>query len=292
MSTILVTAATGNVGSALVPLLQGLGADVRALVRDPARAERLTGVDVAVGDFADPTSLHTALDGVDAVFLACGNVPDQVEHECAVIDAAARAGVRRIVKLSARGAELGAPVAYWHWHALVERRLQASGVPAVTLRPGFLMSNLLGAADQVRHARMLFAPAADARIAMVDPADVAAVAAVTLTTDGHDGVTYELTGPAALGYQEVARDLAAVTGRDVGYVDIPPAAARSAMVEAGLPPFAADQVVAVFAELRAGVQARTTDAVPALTGRPARPFAAFARDHADAFRAHEPAPVH
>ena len=104
-----------------------------------------------------------------------------------MIDAAAQAGVRRIVKLSARGAAIGAPVAYWHWHALIEQHLRASGVPAVMLQPGFLMTNLLGAAEHVRQQGMLFAPAAGARIAMIDPADVAAVAAVALTTDGHDG---------------------------------------------------------------------------------------------------------
>ena len=82
-----------------------------------------------------------------------------MEYECAVIDAAAEAGVRRIVKLSARGAAVGAPVAYWHWHGLIERHLQTCGVPALLLRPGFLMTNLLGAAEHVRQQGMLFAPA-------------------------------------------------------------------------------------------------------------------------------------
>ena len=90
-----------------------------------------------------------ALRDVDAVFLACGNVPDQVAYECAVIDEAARSGVRRIVKLSARGAAIGSPVAYWDWHGLIERHLQASGIPSVVLQPGFLMTNLLAAAEQV-----------------------------------------------------------------------------------------------------------------------------------------------
>ena len=144
-----------------------------------------------------------------------------------MIDAAAAAGVRRIVKLSARGAAIGAPVAYWHWHGLIEQHLQASGVPAVLLQPGFLMTNLLGAAEQVRQQGMLFAPAGGARIAMIDPADVAAAAAVALTTDGHDGSTYVLTGPEAITYTQVAADLSAATGRPVGFVDIPPEAAVS-----------------------------------------------------------------
>ncbi len=73
------------------------------------------------GDFRNPASLRAVLDGIDAVFLACGNVPEQVEYECAVIDETERSGARRIVKLSARGAAEDSPVAYWHWHEVTER---------------------------------------------------------------------------------------------------------------------------------------------------------------------------
>ena len=180
--------------------------------------------------------------GVDSVFLACGNVADQVAYECAVIDESARAGVRQIVKLSARGAAAGAPVAYWRWHGQVERHLKAARVPAVLLQPSFSMANLLGAADHVRQRGMLFAPAGLARISMIDPADVAAVAAVALTTTGHDGRTYVLTGREAITSARVAADLSAATGHSVGYANIPPEAAGSALVDAGMPPFAAEQI--------------------------------------------------
>ena len=210
------------------------------------------------------------------------------QRYAAPIDAAAAAGGRRIVKLSARGAALGAVVAYWHWHGLIEQHLQASGVPAVVLQPGFAMTNLLGAAEHVRRQGMMFAPAAGARIAMIDPSDVAAAAAVALTTDGHDGSTYVLTGPEAITYTQVAEQLSAVIGRHVGFVAIPPEAAVRALIDAGLPPFAAEQVVTVFGELRRGAQATTTGTVNALTGRSARPFTAFARQYADAFRSEEP----
>jgi uncharacterized protein YbjT (DUF2867 family) len=285
MTTILVTGATGAVGTALVSGLSAQGQNVRALVHNPDRARQLSGSDAEIvfADYADLPSVRAALDNVDSVFLACGNVPDQVEYECTVIDEAEKVGVERIVKLSARGAAIGSRVAYWDWHGLIERHLQASGVPSVVLQPGFMMTNLLAAADQVRHQGMFFAPAADARIAMIDPHDVAAVAAVALTADGHGGQTYVLTGPEAITYQRVARELSAVTGRSVGYVDIPDEAATAALIEAGLPPFVAQQVVTVFGELRAGVQAAATDTVQALTGQSARSFAAFARGRATAF---------
>jgi uncharacterized protein YbjT (DUF2867 family) len=292
MSTILLTGATGTIGSALVPLL-ARGVAVRALARNPERAQHLTaaGVDVRRWDSGDPTSLSAAMAGVDAVFLACGNVPEQVGTECAVIDAAAAAGVSRIVKLSARGADPTARVAFWRWHATIEEHLHASGVPAVVLRPGFLMTNLLAAADQVRHQRMIFAPAGQARIAMIHPADVAAVAARVLTRSGHDGRAYVLTGPGAIGYSDVAAALSRSIGTPVDYVNVPAPAALSAMTDAGVPAFAAEQIVTVFEALRSGAQTDITDTVPMLTGRAARPITAFADEYAAAFGVHQPAVV-
>ncbi|HEY5847441.1 MAG TPA: NmrA family NAD(P)-binding protein [Microlunatus sp.] len=286
MSRVLVTGATGSVGAHVTTLLRERGTPVCALVRDAHRATEILGegVQLAVGDFEDAGSIRAALTAVDTLFLACGNVADQVEYECRAIDEAARAGVRRIVKLSALGADIGAPVAFWHGHGLIEQHLRASGVPAVMLRPTFSMGNLLGAADQVRHLGALFAPAAAARIAMIHPADVAAVAIVALSDADHEGSTYVLTGPEAITYAQVAADLSAATGQPVGYVDIPTEAAVSGLVQAGVPPFAAAEIVKVYETLRDGGQSQTTRTVEAVSGQPARSFSEYARDHAPDFR--------
>jgi uncharacterized protein YbjT (DUF2867 family) len=283
---ILVTGATGNVGSRVVRKLREHGASVRAFVRDPNKAAAMLGesVELAVGDFGDPGSVRAALEGVEGVFLACANDPRQVEYETGVIDAAREAGVRRIVKLSALGAEAGSPVAFWDWHARIEDHLRASGVPFVVLRPAFGMANLLGSAEGVRHAGSLFAPAGGARVAMIDPADVAATAAVALAEEGHDGKTCVLTGPEAITFERVAEDLAAATGQRVQFVAVPDEAARQALLGSGMPEFVAGQIVAIFGFLRRGMQDRTTDAVRALTGREPGPFAQFAYEHAGLFR--------
>ena len=269
-STILVTAATGNVGSVVAELLPARDVHLRTLPREPRPL--------------DPATLASVTDGVDAIFLACGNVPEQVDFECAVIDQAARAGVRRIVKLSAQGADPQAAVAYWRWHAQIEQHLRASGVPSVVLQPSFYMSNLFAATEHVRQHGMLFAPAGDAAITMVHPADVAAVATVALTTDGHDGRTYLVTGPEAVTYAQVAADLSAATGRPVGYAAVPPEAAREPLAASGLPHFVVDQLLEVFAALRRGEQTRLTDTVQRLTGRSPQTFATWAATYADAFR--------
>jgi len=286
IQTVLVTGATGTIGSAVLREPTARPVRLRALTRDHHRAAGLPqSVDRVVGEPTDPAVLRRAVAGVDTVFLACGNNAGQVAFELAVIDAAAAAGVRRIVKLSAQGARPGSPVAFWDWHARIEEHLAASGIPAVVLRPSFLMSNLFAAAEHIRSLNALIAPAGNAMITMVDPADVAAAAAAALTEPGHVGHTFTLTGPAALDYQQVAAVLSAVLGRPINYVCVPGEAARSAMVDAGLPPFVAEQIAEVFAAQRAGAQQVTTSAVRMLTGRDARPLRSFAAQHAQFFGA-------
>jgi uncharacterized protein YbjT (DUF2867 family) len=282
MTTVLVTGATGNVGSRVVQELAGRGVPVRAFVRDPDRASTILGpdVDLAVGDFADPASIRAGLEGADVVFLACGNLPGQVAHEANVIDAAARAGVRRLVKLSALGAEIGSPVDFWDWHARIEHHLESSGVPAVILRPRFYMTNLLGSVETIRAAGAIFVPAGGVKVPMIDPRDVAATAAAVLTGDGHEGRTYELTGPEAITFHDVAAQLSEVAGRPVQFVPVPDAAALEGLRQAGMPDWMAANVVAVFGMLRQDPAAQVTGAVHALTGRQPRHLSEFLADHA------------
>ena len=253
-STVLVTAATGTVGRQLVPRLLDRGATVH--IHDRSRP------------------IAPQLGGVDAVFLACPNVAEQVAYECAILDAAGAARVGRIVKLSARGARLGSPVAFWDWHAQIEQRLDGLEIPAVILRPGFSMANLLGQLATVRDHGVLPVPAGDARVAMIDPVDIAGCAAAALLGEVPSGC-YELTGPVAIGFTEVAATLAAAVGRQVDFVDVPSEQAASAMIADGLPVFAAEQICNVFAELRAGAQSEVTTAVQLLTGREARSLPHF-----------------
>jgi uncharacterized protein YbjT (DUF2867 family) len=285
MQKILVTGATGNVGSRVVHELRERGVPVRGFVRDADKAAGMLGDDVelAVGDFGNRGSVQAALDGVDSVFLACSNQPQQVEYEARVIDAAKESGVRRIVKLSALGADIGSPVAFWDWHARIENHLRASGVPFVILRPTFSMANLLASAEAVQYTGKLFAPAGDAGISMIHPQDVAAVASVALIEEGHDGKIYTLTGPQAITFGQVAGYLWGALGREIEYLNVPDEAALHSMVEQGLPEFVAGQIVTVFGILRGGAQERTTGMVQILTGRDPRGFAEFAGEHARLF---------
>lgn len=286
MTTILVTGATGNVGSQVVRELRDRGVAVRAFARDPEKAARVLGheVEVAVGDFADHASVRRAMSGVHAVLLSSPNHPRQAELEIGVIDAAVAAGTRRLVKLSTIGAELGSPLEFWDAHGRIEEHLRRALPHAVTLRSNFYMSNLLGAADQARSLGRIFAPADGARIGMIDPRDVAAVAAVALTTDAYDGQTLVLTGPEVITYARAAEDLSAAAGRHIEFVPVPDEAARQSMVAAGMPEWMAGNVVTLFGILRSGVTAVTTETVRTVTGREPGTFARFAREHAQLFR--------
>ncbi len=285
MTTVLVTGATGNVGSSVVRELQGRDASVRAFVRDAARArERLgEGVELAVGDFSDAASLRRALQDVELVFLSSADSPQKVEQESAVIDTAAAAGVRRIVKASTIRAEAGSPLPPFDWHGRIEEHLRGSGVPAVILQSSFYMTNILMGAEQIRHAGKLFAPAGKGRIGMVDPRDTGSVAAIVLRNEGHDGRTYVLTGPEAITYGQVAQQLSEATGRPVEFVDVPDEAAQQGLVAAGMPDWVVEHVGRLFPLIRQGAVEQTTGTVRALSGREARSFAEFARDHAPLF---------
>jgi uncharacterized protein YbjT (DUF2867 family) len=259
---------------------------VRAFVRNAEKGRQLLGdeVELAVGDFGDSSSVRSALDGAQAMLLSCVDDPRRVAWETSAIDAAAAAGVRRIVKLSTIGAAAGAPVAFWDWHGRVEEHLGSSGVPAVILQSSFYMSNLLAAAEQVASEGRLYAPAGEARVAMIDPRDVGAAAAAALTGAGEDGQTYVITGPEAITWGQIAAELSIAISREVEFVDVPDEGARQGLIGAGLPEFVAEQLIMIFGQLRQGVAEQVTDGVYALTGSRPRSFAEFARDHAHMFQ--------
>lgn len=290
MITVLVAGAAGNVGSQVVRELGERGATVRAFVRDAQRAaQRLGGdVELAVGDFEDPTALRRAMQGVDRVFVTTSNGPRHVAQENAIIDAAAAAWVQRIVKLSSIGARVGSPLSFADAHGRIERHLFGCPVPSVVLNATFLMSNLFASAETIRASGQILAPGGEAKIAMIDPRDVAASAAVTLLDDGdagrgHEGRAYLLTGPQLVTYAEVAADLSTVTGRSIAFVDVPDDVARAGLLAAGAPEWFADGIVVLHGLLRRGIAAQTSDDVQLLTGREPRTFAEFARDYRDAF---------
>lgn len=281
---IAVTGATGTIGSELLRLLSARGGPVRALSRDPHRGEELNGVEWVTADLADRDRLVGALDGAERLFLLTGNAADMVRVQKNAIAAARRAGVGRVVKLSALGASDHSQSVIGLWHRNVERALEESGLAWTVLRPHVFMQNLLDQREAIRAEGGIYSAAADGRVPFVDTRDVAAAAAATLTEPGHEGERYVLTGPEALTYDEVAGILAEVLGRPVEHVEETDDEAWARLRRAGLPPWLAAGQIALYGYQRAGgPTAGVSDAVERLTGRPPRGVEEFVRDHAHLF---------
>lgn len=259
---ILVTGATGTVGSQIVVALLDLGNVPRVLARNPAKAADLLGddVEIAAGDFADGESLAAACEDVDVALMLSPPEQTTVADQARFVDAAKRAGVGRIVKLSAVGACPGAPQRFCAWHGEAERYLEASGLAWTHLRPSFFLQNLLGLAAMAKGGS-LYVPAGDGRAPFVDAADIAAVAAHVLSEDGHEGRVYDVTGPAAVSYADVAAAISVVTGRPVTHVDVPAEAAAASMVQAGMEPWRAEAINELNTAMRQWRLAGVTDVV-------------------------------
>lgn len=178
----------------------------------------------------------------------------------------------------------GSPLPAWDWNGRIEKRLEGSGIASSLVAASFFMTNFLASAPQVAATGSLVAPAGEGRVAMVDPRDAGAVGAALLA-EGRAGERLVVSGPAAIGFDEVAAALKAATGRAVSYVDVPGEAARAALAEAGTPGWLIDQLVLLFERLREGQLAEVTTAVRDTLGREPRGFASFALEHAAAFGA-------
>ena len=270
---ILVTGASGNTGRALVERLASSGTLVRALVRQAAKGAGLAAmpnVEVVVADFTIPSSLTAALEGITKAYLLTAAHPTQVELHSTFVRAARRAGVKQIVRHSVRGAHEASPVKICRWHAASERELEASGIAWTHVQPVYNMQNLLRLAGSFRQTGVLAAPMNDAAIAMVDAHDVADVAAVALTCDGHHGKTYVVTGPEPLGFADVAAQLSSASGRPVRYVDAPPSQTRSALLNLGMPQWYVDDLLGFYAFYGSGAGSAVSDAARRLTGHPGR----------------------
>ena len=282
---ILVTGGTGLVGGEVVRLLSQQGVAARALTRDASKAKELPGITWVAGDLSKPETLASAFDGAQTIFLVSSIGEDTVALQHNAIEAARNAGVRHIVKLSAFGASdhSKAPICLWHFQ--IEKEMQASGMDWTILRPHHFMQNLLGQLEYIVNDGVVYSASGDGKIPYIDAPDIAAVAAVTLTKPGHEGKKYVITGSEALSYRDATEIIGKTIDKQLRFVDETPDQARARRVREGYPPAIVESALAISAYQRAGGKTVTiTNVVSDLTARPARTFAEFVHEHADAFR--------
>jgi uncharacterized protein YbjT (DUF2867 family) len=282
---ILIIGATGNIGSTVVPNLAAAGINIRALVRDEAKAQGLkdAGVEVVIGNLDQPETLDGAFSGVDKVFLLTAVGPNEATQAINAIGAVKRGDGPHIVRLSAGEPTSEASPEYTGHHSRVNKELKDSGLPYTIIKPNFIMQNTMLAAQTVISDGAVYLPFSDSKIGMVDIRDVGEAVARVLTSDGHEEKTYKLTGPASISIHEAAADLSQALDKKVNYVAVPIEAARQAMLGMGMPEWVAKAFTEYFKMFSAGWGDYTTLDVEQLTGHPARSYHTFAKDFTQVF---------
>jgi uncharacterized protein YbjT (DUF2867 family) len=281
---ILITGATGNIGRELTRELDAKGAQLRLLVRDPARAALLPErAERAVGDLGEPRTLTPAFAGVDKLFLLTQGIG--TDYTTAAIAAAQAAGVHHIVHLSSSHVTLDPIPAMGRWHHEREKIIRASGIPATFLRPGGFMTNALDWLPTIRDGNYVLDPVGPGRYALIDPADIAAVAALALTETGHQNKEYVLTGDEMFTVTEQVKIISETIGRDIQVRETAtPAEVVQFRFPHGAPQALADAITEGFTLMRADTVGFRTDTVERLLGRRPRTFADWCGRNAETFR--------
>jgi uncharacterized protein YbjT (DUF2867 family) len=284
---ILVTGATGTNGRELVRALHARGAQVRALTRDAKKAEPLKSLvaEIAVGDLAQPASIEKALAGCERLFVLSAVSQQIAEQEATLAQAAKRAGVRHVVKFSANGADPNSKQTFGRLHGEAEQAIAATGLPLTVLRPTFFQQNLLMGAGSIKREGTFRNNLGSAKAAHVDARDIAAVAAAALTEpiEKHAGKVYELRGPQALSFDEIAAIFTRVLGKPVKYVDLTDEQYEAAMLKGGLPPWLARAIVELAEVARSGSAGELNDIVARVGGKKPTTVEQFLIEHRAAF---------
>ncbi len=283
--TILITGATGNISSNIINLLRGSRNRLSALVRNPAKAKELerAGAELRVGDLEKPWTLGAAFEGADIVWLLTPPGPRAPEQSSNALWAARNAGVKHVVRLSAIGAAHDAPTINGRLHGLSDAELIASGVPYTIIKPHFFMQNLLMATESIGTQGAIYLPLAESRMGLIDTRDIAEFAALVLTTTGHEGKSYTLTGPASITMHEVATALGNAIGKQVRYEPVTLEAARQSMVQTGMDEWTVNLLCDYYAAYSTNWGDLVTDDFQRVVGKAPRSIAGFAVDFAAAF---------
>ena len=281
MNRILVSSATGTIGTPLVQRLRELGATFTTMSSKPSARSPQAHV---VGDFDDRGSLERAFAGIDTLFLLLPLVPNKLALADNAIAAARAAGVMHIVRSSGAGADASSPVSLARLQGSIDAKIAASGIAHTLLRPsGFMQNWVTFSAGQVK-AGTVYAPHGSGAQSVIDVRDIADVAAAILMHPAaHAGKAYTLTGAHALTDAQMLATISAATGREVTYVDVPESAAHQAMLDMGMPEIMIDWFMSLNHVIKQGWAASTTDDVQQLSGHAPRRFDDFVRENVAAW---------
>ena len=295
---ILVTGATGTVGSEVVKKLLSKSTEnsIRATVHSKEKADKIRhsinkGVEIVELDYMKPKTITNALSNVDKLFLQTLPVPEVADVCSYIVKEAKKNDVNHIVKLSAMGANSQSGVTILRLHGEEENIIKESGIPYTFLRPPAFMQNFITQFGQtIKTQNAFYVPAGDAKMSFVDVRDIAAVAANMLmnSNDGENNQymnkVYDITGPEALTYSQVANIISDKAGKKITYIDITEDTAREGLKQIGMDDWFINIMIELFRTIRVGYGSETAEAVEHITGRKPISMTEFANDYADVFR--------
>lgn len=275
--TILVTGATGNIGSLIIPQLVETGANVRALVRDAAKSSDLkaSGVELFEGDFLEQKVLFRAAEGVDALMAITPAGPDAVAQGEALLQAARATGSPHYVRLSAIGAASDAPTANGRLHHQSDEAVVESGLTYTILRPHFFMQNLFMSVESINNEGQMYWGMGDGKLGMIDVRDIADSCVSILLHGGHENRIYTPTGPDSISFHDIATIISKGIGKEVNYIAIPVEAVGKAILDAGWGEWGAQVMMDYSRAYSEGWGDFTNKDVEMLSGNGARSFGQF-----------------
>jgi uncharacterized protein YbjT (DUF2867 family) len=285
IDTILVTGATGNVGSQVVKQLSSFSGIVRAAVQSKNRADDIknTKAELVEMNFNKSETIEAAFKGIQKLFLLTPFVPDMVEMSKNLIREAKKANVNHIVKQSAFGSDLEDGITMNKLHRKVEEAIESSGINYTFLRPMSFMQNYLGLSNSIKSQGVFYAPLIDSRTSFVDVRDIAAVAVEALTKSGHENKAYDITGPEAVSNYDIANILSKTTGRKITYINISDDDARKGMKENGMREWTINALMELYNLQKAGKATHVSLDVERATNRKPISFEQFAKDYSEMF---------
>jgi uncharacterized protein YbjT (DUF2867 family) len=288
--TILITGATGTVGSEVVKQLSAKGENI--IVKAAARSatdntfENLNRVQVVQLDYDKPDSLAVALKGVDKLFLLTPFQSNMVDLTSNLVSEAKKAKVKYIAKQSVMGADAEPGITPGRLHRQAEKIIEESGIPFTFLRPNYFMQNFVNYySNLIRSQGAFYMPAGDAKVSFVDVRDIAAVAVKSLINDNQQkGRAYNITGGEALTYGQAAEILSKAVGKKINYVNVTDQDARKGMKDMSMDEWTIKSMIELFEITRAGYVSEISPIVEQVTGNKPITFSQFAKDYAGAFK--------
>ena len=275
-----VTGSTGQLGGRVATRLANLGWPQRLLVRNPARAPQLSGAEIMQASYEDGPTMKIALSGIKVLFLVSGFGPDRLEQHYSAIDAAVAAGVERIVYTSFLSAAPLATFTHAREHNLTEQRIRESGCRYTFLRPTFYLDR---APRWFSNEGIVQGPAGNGTISWVSRDDLADVAVAVLTTDGHDGASYEITGSQALTLHQAAEEFSHATGIPAFYRPETIEEAKASRAKFNPTNWELEAWVSTYVAIATGELSVVSHSVEVLTGHAPQTLADYLHSHPESY---------